>query len=222
MNISFDNNIMPIPIESDVNLSFDDVAPLLRSTSISSLSVDDDTNDNNIKSTCNDTSTHSDNGDSIVPGDYDVLCGRDKTSFCHTGNKRFRVIVAMNFERYQNCATREDKTIITEEILEGIRECGGRFLKLNKKTGEYNVVSSACAHEKVSHALRSAKPKSNKPRKKRKIVHKPPTVEENEAFRFIYNEQQRIFREMLDNENGDDNDSFSSWQEEAVEYPVGV
>merc|ERR1711933_63850 len=35
-------------------------------------------------------------------GKKDVLCGRDKITFSHCGNKRFRVVINMHRERYQN------------------------------------------------------------------------------------------------------------------------
>jgi hypothetical protein len=104
----------------------------------------------------------------------------------------------MNRERYQSCSSREAKTRITDEIIKEIRKCGGRFLKLNEDTNTYEDVGDEYAHEKVSHALRSAKdPKKKAPRKKRKIVRKPPTPQENKTFEFLYTEQQRIFQELL-------------------------
>lgn len=137
------------------------------------------------------------NGD-IVPTKFDILLGRDKASYSHCGNKRFRVIVAINRERYQSCRDRQEKTQITAEIISNIRECGGRFLKRNNKTGHFEEADNDVAHEKVSHALRSAKdPAKKAPRKKRKVVYRPPTEQENRAFEFLYKEQQTIFQQLL-------------------------
>ena len=119
-------------------------------------------------------------------------------AYSHVGNRRFRVIVSMNRERYQNCKSRDAKTRITTEIIKSIRESGGRFLQKNEATGLYEDVGDEYAHEKVSHALRSAKdPKKKAPRKKRKVVRKPPTPGENKAFEFMYREQQQIFQSLL-------------------------
>ena len=130
----------------------------------------------------------------IVPSRLDVLCGRDKVAYSHVGNRRFRVIVSMNRERYQSCKPREAKTRITTEIIKSIRESGGRFLQKNETTGLYEDAGDDYAHEKVSHALRSAKdPKKKAPRKKRKVVRKPPTQEENRAFEFMYRDSNESF-----------------------------
>lgn len=212
MNLSLDN-IAPTPLESHDTLSYEDVAPLLRFTSSSSgkflfhdepTKMDDTTNDE------------------IVPDKLDILCGRDKVSYSHVGNRRFRVIVAMNRERYQSCTSRDAKTRITDQLIKDIRGCGGRFLKMNEETKTYQDVGDECAHEKVSHALRSAKdPKKKAPRKKRKIVRKPPTPQENKAYEFLYREQQRIFSELMAEQQAVEyiGTRPQQWQTEAI---VGV
>ena len=92
-------------------------------------------------------------------GPYDVLCGRDKTSFNHgkceprkllklcflkgsvwrlffglsqVGNRRFRITVALSLERYINAPTREDKSLVILSVIDLISENGGRFLKRKK------------------------------------------------------------------------------------------
>jgi hypothetical protein len=189
MNLSSDTTYTPLaPLESQETLTFEDIVPLLRITSSSF---------GKILFTTEELASTKKDGE-IVPTKLDILCGRDKVSYGHVGNKRFRVIVSMNRERYQSCSSREAKTRITDEIIKDVRECGGRFLKLNEQTNTYEDVGDEIAHEKVSHALRSAKdPKKRAPPKKRKIVRKPPTPQENRAFAFMYTEQQRIFQELL-------------------------
>ena len=131
----------------------------------------------------------------------DVLCGRDKQSHSHVGNKRFRQIVMMHRQEYQSAPSRENKTNITCKIVNMIKECGGRFLKQDETTGEWLVVSDHYAREKVSHALRSAKdpnrPKVNRRRKVKKYV---PTPEEDALFEATLDDQQRIFRGLLSKE----------------------
>ena len=189
MNLSIDTTPAPlVPLESQQTLTFEDIAPLFRLTSSSFGKMHFPTEE----------TTPNEKDGEIVPGMLDILCGRDKVSYGHVGNRRFRVIVAMNRERYQSCSSRDAKTRITEEIIKNIRECGGKFLKLNETTNTYEDVGDEYAHEKVSHALRSAKdPKKMAPRKKRTIVRKLPTPRENKAIEFLYTEQQRIFQELL-------------------------
>jgi hypothetical protein len=136
--------------------------------------------------------------DNIVPAKFDVLCGRDHESLSHIGNRRFRAIVAKNREMYQYAKTRDDKYRITDEIIDVIHECGGRFLKKDPETDKWYNVGKHCAHEKVSHALRSARdPKTKCPRKTRTTVHIYTTNEDNPAFEALLTEQQRIFGELL-------------------------
>jgi hypothetical protein len=131
----------------------------------------------------------------------DVICGRDKITHSHCGNKRFRHIIEMNREAYQKAPRKEKKTKITIEIVNMIRECGGRFLKLDEPTGEWQGVSDHDAREKVSHALRSAKD-PNRPRikKKREVVMYTPTPEEDAIFQETLSYQQQIFQSLLERE----------------------
>ena len=184
MNLATDTtSALLMPLES---LTFEDVAPFLCLTSSSPGKMHFPPEETTLNK-------------KEVPGKLDILLGRDKVAFSHIGNERFRVIVAMNRERYQSCSSKDAKTRITSEIIKGIHECGGRFLKFNEMTKTYEEVDYKEAHEKVSHALRSAKDPAEKkaPRKKKTIVRKPPTPQENKAFDFLYTEQQKIFHEML-------------------------
>lgn len=129
----------------------------------------------------------------------DVLCGRDKKSHSHVGNKRFRQIVLMHREEYQTASSRDIKTKITCKIVKMIRDCGGRFLKEDETTGEWKDVGDNYAREKVSHALRSAKdpnrPKVKKQREAKKYI---PSPEDEALFQATLADQQRIFQGLMD------------------------
>jgi hypothetical protein len=56
-----------------------------------------------------------------LPGNYDVICGRGK-SVAHPGNQRFRDLVLARKEEYQKAKRRDDKTRITSEIVEALRQ----------------------------------------------------------------------------------------------------
>jgi hypothetical protein len=186
MNPSFDT--APTTLESQSTLSFEDIAPLLR--------IPSSYGGNN--ETPASASSCFDKENEAVPSNFDILLGRDKLSHSHPGNKRFRVVVAMNRERYQNCTSRDGKTCITGEVIASIKECGGRFLRKNNTTGLYEAVGNDVIHEKVSHALRSAKdPKKKAPRKKKKVVRKAPSPEENKTFHSLFQEQNKIFQQLL-------------------------
>jgi len=61
--------------------------------------------------------------------DKDILCGRDKVSFSHSGNKIFRAIIDKHRKQYQCSTLKEDKTKIIVRIVTMIKESNGRFLK---------------------------------------------------------------------------------------------
>ena len=149
--------------------------------------------------------------DHCVPGEFDIICGRDKVALNHAGNKCFRKIVDMNREKYQQARTRKDKTRITTEIIASIHKSQGRFLKLNPKTNTWYEVGEEYAHEKVSHALRSAKDPSKRCvtiKAAKRIIKTTFTVEEDETFNLLLEEQQRIFKELLQEIPMSDDDEF--------------
>ena len=53
----------------------------------------------------------------IITEQSDILCGIDKTSLSHTGNRRFKVIIEMNREKYQTPLVSDEKTCITTKIV---------------------------------------------------------------------------------------------------------
>lgn len=132
----------------------------------------------------------------------DVLCGRDKMSHAHSGNKRFRQIIEMHREGYQTASCREKKTSITCQIVKTIRDSEGRFLKRDDETGEWSDVGDDYAREKVSHALRSAKDPNRPKIKKQRVVPKfVPSPEQEAVFRATLRDQQRIFHSLVEKEN---------------------
>lgn len=128
----------------------------------------------------------------------DVLCGRDKLSHAHIGNKHFRKIIESHREPYQNAQCRDQKTNITCQVIAQIHNANGRFLKLNDTSELWEEVTEQYAREKVSHALRSAKdpsrPRIKKPRKTKQYV---PTEEEDAAFEEALKQQKDIFQTLL-------------------------
>lgn len=114
--------------------------------------------------------THMDgsfNNSNVVsePGPYDIVCGRNSGAYNYIGNRRFRVTIEMNLQRYIDSPTREDKTNVIKSIVWMLHEqVGARFLKkeTSKKssgsrrrgTPRYTIMTDKQAREKVGHALR--------------------------------------------------------------------
>jgi hypothetical protein len=129
----------------------------------------------------------------------DVLCGRHRASRDHAGNKYFRQIIGANRAIYTSTTSRSKKTRIATQLVSQVVQAprGGRFLKLNEATNRWHQVDHTYAHDKVSHALRSAKDWTNpRPRKKRRVAFIPPTDQEEALFRALYADQQQFFSSM--------------------------
>jgi hypothetical protein len=86
-------------------------------------------------------------------GPDDVLCGRGGLTNSHIGNKRFRYLVAEYQHQYLN-AKKKEKKMISNRIVERVRENGGRFLKRSADSGIWAEVTPTKATEKTSQALR--------------------------------------------------------------------
>jgi hypothetical protein len=91
--------------------------------------------------------------DAFTPGPYDILCGRTSNAYNHVGNRRFRVTVSLNLQRYQQAKNRYGRTQVITTVVRLLREViGARFLK--KTRGNVWVeLDESKAREKVGHAL---------------------------------------------------------------------
>lgn len=152
--------------------------------------------------------------DDTVPQTNDILCGRDREAYGHAGNRTFRSLISFYRDEYQHAKARDIKTGITREIIDSIRECGGRFLKKDEHTDVWCEVGDDYAHEKVSHALRSAKDPERKSQPKRhKAKDHPPTQEQDDDFQRLFADQQHLFRQLLEenqmSENFETNEQWS-------------
>ena len=92
-----------------------------------------------------------------VPSDLDVLCGRGGKSNHHAGNKRYRQVVSDMKTRYRSIGSKTAKTHLSRAIVEHVHGYGGRFLRFDKDTRKYIVLSAAESRKKTSQALREAK-----------------------------------------------------------------
>mmetsp|Transcript_36888 Transcript_36888/g.37345 ORF Transcript_36888/g.37345 Transcript_36888/m.37345 type:complete len:211 (-) Transcript_36888:193-825(-) len=65
-----------------------------------------------------------------APGPYDIVCGRNSGAYKNIGNRRFRVTIEMNLQRYIDSPTREEKTNTIKAIVHMLHDdIGARFLK---------------------------------------------------------------------------------------------
>ena len=94
---------------------------------------------------------------SITIRPNDVLCGRGKVSFNHSGNRRFRHIISQAIDEYKAAGSKWEKSLVAAKLVSVIHSSGGRFLKQKKSNDEewYELSNSECK-SKVSHAIRDA------------------------------------------------------------------
>jgi hypothetical protein len=114
----------------------------------------------------------------FVPSDDDVICGRGRNCFHHTGNVRFRGIVAGYLEQYSKSTSKNEKSNMLSDIVAKVvcksSPNGGGFVKKCPKTKRFYDVGNFLAREKTSQAFRDALhdqyKSSNSAKKKRRQV----------------------------------------------------
>lgn len=88
-------------------------------------------------------------------GPYDVVCGRGSVAFNNIGNRRFRIIIGMNVDKYSAIDGRFQKGIFIGNLVDAlVCEMGARFFKQNKTDGRLVELTEAEIRKKVGHALR--------------------------------------------------------------------
>jgi len=87
----------------------------------------------------------------FVPGHLDILLGRGRRCQEHIGNMRLRNLVEDCKPVYDN-ATRKEKTLISQEIVENVKKNSHHFLK-DENEGWVQVEDNV-ARLKVSHTFR--------------------------------------------------------------------
>jgi hypothetical protein len=101
----------------------------------------------------------------FVVSETDVLCGRDRLSHGHPGNRTFRRLVDERADTYKRSTNRHQKTNIIRSIIRIIQEAGGRFLTLEDSFLSGNIawkeMDPQSTHQKVAHALRSKQSSSS-------------------------------------------------------------
>lgn len=86
-------------------------------------------------------------------GPYDVICGRGSVAFNNIGNRRFRVLISMNVDRYNNSEGRHRKGLFIGSLVHTFRHTiGAGFFKL--KDGQLIELTERQIRQKVGHALR--------------------------------------------------------------------
>jgi hypothetical protein len=85
---------------------------------------------------------------------FDVICGKCSLAFNNVGNRRFRVVIGMNVQRYIDAPTRSAKSQVIRSVVKIFQEdIGASFVKQDFN-GKFVPVSDKIVRQKVGHALR--------------------------------------------------------------------
>jgi len=109
-----------------------------------------------------------------IVGDYsehDVLLGRGGLANNNPGNKEYQKKKETMQERYF-AATKEEKTGISQELVDYVHETGGRFLKLDREREQWYEVSNSEARRKASQTLRDINTPEKRAEKRAKYPRK--------------------------------------------------
>jgi hypothetical protein len=85
--------------------------------------------------------------------DLDCVLGRGGKSNHHPGNKRYRSEV-QHLQKWYKSSGKAEKTDLAQCLVNFVHSYGGRFVKQEKSTGRWYVVSNLVARRKASQALR--------------------------------------------------------------------
>lgn len=97
------------------------------------------------------------NSIAIIPNEKDVLLGRGGFTNKHSGNIRFREIVAKEKDRYISLGnSKKEKKRFSEHIVSTVHSYGGRFLvkEDNNRNNNWIIADPKAARKKCSQALR--------------------------------------------------------------------
>jgi hypothetical protein len=82
---------------------------------------------------------------SAVLKDSDIVCGKSTLTHSHPGNKRYNKLIEAHAKQYRGSSKRDLKSMVTTFIISQVENVGGRFLSLDKATGQWKEVRTSDA-----------------------------------------------------------------------------
>jgi hypothetical protein len=103
------------------------------------------------------------------PSPFDILLGKEKAIFNHSGNRRFRTIINSHLSKYTEAPTKSSKSKLIRQVHADMQKAGYRFLRRNDTSKDiWCEIEKHEVREKVSHALRDRVREQQKPSKRRR------------------------------------------------------
>ena len=97
----------------------------------------------------------------IVPCKRDILSGSGKRSQTHPGNMRLNMFLEQHLPEYDTSDDKRKRAIV-QGIIHAIHKDGGRFLKLDKSSNCWHVLTEKATMERVSVAFRTVRKQMKK------------------------------------------------------------
>jgi len=88
------------------------------------------------------------------PNNYTVISGKGKFYYDFVGNRRFRLMVQMRLDRYDEAETKSEKSKIVSEVVKAVRSSGGHFARYDETNCQWHEVGDRLAREKTSGLFR--------------------------------------------------------------------
>eukprot|EP00565_Helicotheca_tamesis_P000665 CAMPEP_0185731228 /NCGR_PEP_ID=MMETSP1171-20130828/12292_1 /TAXON_ID=374046 /ORGANISM="Helicotheca tamensis, Strain CCMP826" /LENGTH=173 /DNA_ID=CAMNT_0028400451 /DNA_START=89 /DNA_END=610 /DNA_ORIENTATION=+ len=123
------------------------------------------------------------------PAEFDVVFGRGRRCFEHSGNRRLHEIIETHLDEYTTASRKSKKTSIANFIVKRVYE-KGIFVKQHPETGKWFEVGWSKAKEKVGHAIRETV--ANQHRESRNVSFS----REDDDMAKLLEIQRKIFRDM--------------------------
>jgi hypothetical protein len=134
------------------------------------------------------------------PGEFDVICGRGRSTFLHSGNKRFRALIEHHIALYSEANTRLEKSLVVSRICGAVREKGD-FLQQSSDE-QWIKVSERLAREKCGQGLRDTlHSKYRSSAQAKQVRRKTDLVEQSEMMAQMIQQNVQI-RSVLDQVKG--------------------
>lgn len=90
-----------------------------------------------------------------TPGASDVVVGKGKKYFRHSGNEMLRQLAASMIADYDKSCTKLDKSLIISHVVDRVR-ASGTFVKFDLASGRWLVAEDLLCREKTSAVFRDA------------------------------------------------------------------
>mmetsp|Transcript_28996 Transcript_28996/g.33340 ORF Transcript_28996/g.33340 Transcript_28996/m.33340 type:complete len:410 (-) Transcript_28996:52-1281(-) len=164
---------------------------------------------------------------------FDVLCGRNKSSYNNIGNRRFRILINLNLPHYLECQSRNERSEMILALTRDLCCCSEsqtdnkvpspnscvRFFKRQKGVNELIELDFKGCREKIGHALRDAASQhnnNNNSNKSKEAIYETSTKQQQQqqkeeeaivALTNLNSNYSENFFPNFDNNNGNNNET---------------